>query len=663
MPLFTLCGWEGAASRVNESQKTLVKPLTTICPRGGKEVSMKRIVIVLSMLIIGVWQPALAQEKPITLETVTVTAERFPVKEKESSRFVTVVSAEKLKKTGANNVVDALKRIGGFAYKAYGSLGMTHGGMNSKLIIRGIEGGELVLINGVPIQGAAGHAYDLNTIPVDQIERVEILKGAASTLYGADAMTGVINIITKKPSAKTKIKASAEFGNECYHNHTISVSFPKVNIGVNYQHLGPQREISRSFSKKYRYDEDDIDKYSLNLNVNPFKNVYIDYLGSYYETGFKKHYDANRKPYEGTDQKHSKNFFDLRYEMPNFKAKAFGTYDEMRRDKYTSSKPEDKNKNYNYGVNGDYRFDLCSLEFMVGGDYIYRAADYNNKYGKQDRNDYSLFLQSKREFFNRLILTVGAREQFIDGKSGAKDYNRFLPSFGVSFKVTEALNLFANVGKAFRAPTFNNLYYKSTFMVGNPGLDPEEGWTYESGVKYDSDFLRLRFSGFYMTYKDKIDIDRSKGYPHTYFNAGDYETKGVEWDLGLYPFVNQPGFVENISFHSAGYWADPKAENTAGNEYQAGPKFQTSMGIAYSTEPLTLDLNSQILLSRERDLDNYTVFNFYGEYKLWKGYLTFSVDNIFDEEVQISGNLSGKGTQYLYYGLGRLFKIGYKIAF
>jgi outer membrane receptor for ferrienterochelin and colicin len=129
------------------------------------------------MFTVAVW----AEEPVTTVETITATAERFSVKEKESDRFVTVVSSEELIESGANNLSDALKRIGGFNYRSMAPLGISHGGMNSALTIRGIKDGELILINGSPIQGAAGHAYDLNTIPVDQIYRVEILKGAAST--------------------------------------------------------------------------------------------------------------------------------------------------------------------------------------------------------------------------------------------------------------------------------------------------------------------------------------------------------------------------------------------------------------------------------------------------------------------------------------------------
>ena len=605
-----------------------------------------------------------AGEPVTTLDTVTVTAERFPVEEKESARFVTVVTADELKESGANNVVDALKRRGGFNYKAFGPLGISNGGMNSKLSIRGLENGELVLINGVPIQGAAGHGYDLNTIPVDLIERVEILKGAASTLYGADAMTGVINIITKKPPAESKTKASVEFGNEAYHNHMLAYFSPTLNIGLNYQHLGAQEEISRNFSGNYHFDNDATDKYSLSLNVNPLKNLTVDYLGSYYESGFERISDTDGSIEKGTDQKHYKNFADLRYQTHNYKVKAFGTYDEIRRDEYTSDDSEDKNKNYNYGLEGDYRFDLPTLQWVIGADVVHRAADYNNQYGYHDRNDYAFFTQLKKEFFNRLVFTLGAREQFIDGEAGTKDYDRFLPSFDAVFKATDNLNVFANAGKAFRAPAFNNLYYESSFLIGNPDLEPEQGWTYELGTKWDVRKLRLRLAGFYMTYEKKIEIDRSNGYPLTYFNAGDYETKGFEWEIDFYPFVNQSGWLSGTSFSTAGYWADPTAKDTDGDEYQAGAKLQTRLGAAYITEIVTLDLNCQVLHERERALEDYRVFNFYSKYRLGKGYLTFAVDNIFDEEVQVSGDLQDDASsQYLYYEVGRLFKIGYAIDF
>jgi iron complex outermembrane receptor protein len=423
-------------------------------------------------------------------------------------------------------------------------------------------------------------------------------------------------------------------------------------------------EISRSFSKKYRYDTDATNKYSLNLDITPFENLHIDYLGSYYKTGFKKIFDSG-KPMKGTDQEDYNNFADIRYEMESLRVKVFGSYARINRHEYTKpKKPKDKNTNYNYGLEGDYRHEIFAAELTVGGDYTHRAADYNNQYGKHHRNDYALFAQIKREFFDRLMLSVGAREQFIKADDQGDDYNMFLPTFGGNFEATDNLNIFANVGKAFRAPTFNNLYYDSSFLKGNPNLKPEKGWTYEAGVKFDIPFTQIRLAGFIMDYSDKIEIDRSQGYPLSYFNAGNYKSRGVEWQIDVFPFANQTDFWNDISFNAGGYWADPTAEDTDGEEYQTGPKFKTSLGASYLSENLVLQLIGDILTSRERNLDANATLDFFGKYKVWKGFITAAVSNIFNSEVQVSGDLSSTASNnYLYYGMDRMFKIGYEIRF
>ena len=121
--------------------------------------------------------------------------------------------------------------------------------------------------------------------------------------------------------------------------------------------------------------------------------------------------------------------------------------------------------------------------------------------------------------------------------------------------------------------------------------------------------------------------------------------------------------MQDISLYTAGYWADPTAEDPDGKEYQSGPKFKTSLGVSYLSEKLVLQLIADILTSREYDLDTNATLDFYGKYKVWKGYMTAGVSNIFNSEIQISGNLSSSGSQYLYYGMERMFKIGYEIRF
>ena len=617
------------------------------------------------LVILGGFTYPVVAQQAIDLDPIVVTAERFPVQESESDRFVTVISSEELQQTGANNLVDALRRVGGLAYNSRGPLGLSHGGMNSKLSIRGIDDGELVLINGVPILGAAGHGYDISTLSLEQIERIEVLKGAASTLYGADAMSGVINIITKQQPSTPSVTTSVEFGNEAYNNHSINFQHPRINLGFTYSHLDELTEISRGISKEYRYDTDDIDTYSFHVNLNPFPNLYVDYLGAYKESGFKKIYDDETKEMEGQDQEQYQHFADIRYERDQVQVKTFLSYDKMKRNEYTDpSEPEDDNRNYNYGLEGNYRFRLLDSDILVGGEHIYRGADYSEQYGKHHRNDSAVFLQLKNQILQSLTLTFGAREQFIQADSESKDYDIFLPSAGINFKATDTLNLYAHAGKAFRAPTFNNLYYSSSRFKGNPDLHPEKGWTYEAGIKFDHELMHLRLAGFLMDYTDKIELDRSNGYPQVYFNAGDYSSHGVEWEMEVSPFVGDANIWENIAFSASGYFADPVAEDDEGEEYQAGPKVQLSLGVSYLSDDFSVEVLGHSLLKRERELDDCTTVDLYGKFKLWKGYMTVGVDNLFDEEIQVSGDLrSSSASQYLYYEVSRLVKIGYEMTF
>lgn len=612
-------------------------------------------------------QNALYAEEPLhtyTADEMVVTTTRFAEQEKKSSRFVTVVSSDKLKKTGASNAMDALGRIGGLGYKSLAPMGINKLGMNSAVYIRGIEDGELVLINGMPVQQGASKGYDLSAIAVDQIERIEVLKGASSTLYGADAMAGVINIITKKPVDEKSASASFEFGSNGWMNHGIGITLPGVSIGLRYQHMDELDDIGRQFSRRYTNALDETDKLMLSVNTSPFARTYLDYQYTGYETAFINRYDSGR--IEKTDQESRFHFLNLRYEGDAFKAKLFGVYDNRWQTKYNNNVFRERLQrlNYNYGAEADYRFVLPAGFLLTAGvDYVHRFANYENNYGEKSRHDYGVFAELKRSFGERLFLTLGVREQFIDNKAGVSDYDVFLPSVGLNWQATDRLNVFVNAGKAFQAPTFTQLYYSGDLIVGNPDLKPESGWSYETGLKWNSKTVSARAAVFYMVYDDKIEIDRSMGTPYHYFNAGSYETRGIEWELGAFPFRESGDFLSRISFSAAGYWADPVAEDPSGKEYQPGPKFQNTFGISYASHPARLDLKCRIQAGREDALESFTAFDLIGKLKAGQGYLTFGMENIFDTEIQTTGNLKpDASSRFVNYEPGRTVKIGYSIA-
>ena len=250
--------------------------------------------------------------------------------------MVTVVTAEDMKSRGALNLFDGLSTFCGLAFKTQGPLGLSNGSMTSELSVRGLPGGELVLINGMPIQAAGGASYDLDTLALDQVDRVEILKGAASTLYGADAMTGAINIITRTPEEISLTTIKAESGEYGYQNYSLSHSSNNLLVDLTYQHLN---DLHKVYEKTYlnptskstpaHYDVGNTDRYGLNLSFSPTRDLTFDLIASYYRSGWQKIYDAGGKSgiagqleNQFTQQKY-KLFSDLRYEKDRYRLKGF----------------------------------------------------------------------------------------------------------------------------------------------------------------------------------------------------------------------------------------------------------------------------------------------------------------------------------------------------
>lgn len=635
----------------------------------------------LALILIAVLcnQTAYADEQSVSYlaDEVVVTGTSFSEMEKESPRFITVVDNEQLVETGATNAIEALARIGGLFYKSGAAFGINSRGMTSSVGIRGIEGGELVLINGTPIQEGASKGYDLSTIPVEQIERIEVLKGTASTRYGADAMTGVVNIITKSPDDKTGIAVSGEFGNKDMMNHAVSLNFPDVTLGLHYQHIGAIDDMGRHFTSHYTYTLDETDRYEVNVNASLLKNVWVDYLYSQYETGLGYAYDAGFTPgstsADNVDEIGYGHFLDLRYETDSAKVKLYGKYDTRDETEYRlgSIIQENVRDTYNYGAEANYRYRLADgIEITPGMDYVHRYVNYaNDEKTKADfqyqksRDDYGAFAELRVLVGDALVLTAAGREQFIDMPDARPDYDIFLPSSGLTWKASASTNLFANVGKAFRAPTFTQLYGSGSTFLANPDLRPESGWSYESGAKWDARNASVRLAAFTMRYEDKIEyryVDKAI----QYYNANNYKTTGVDWSLAISPFGGNPGLLGSVSLSANGYWAYPVAEDEDGIEYQPGPRFQNTFGAAYASNALAINFNCRMLTGREDSLRDYTAYDVSARVKAGPGNIMMAVDNLFDTEVQTMGELDADASsRYVRYEPGRLVRIGYSVKF
>ena len=188
---------------------------------------------------------AFAEElQEYTLDQMVVTATRTEARELEVPAAVSVINAKEIENSGAKTAYEVIERQVGFTNNAYGPGGREFGGSSTRTVLRGLDKGTLVMVNGAPINMM--NYNSMEGIPVEAVEKIEIVRGAQSVLYGAEATGGVINIITKKAMSNTVKVAAGNFGKQRYN---VSVGADKFNIVAGYEKRGKADNMSGYMGK------------------------------------------------------------------------------------------------------------------------------------------------------------------------------------------------------------------------------------------------------------------------------------------------------------------------------------------------------------------------------------------------------------------------------
>ncbi|WP_295920043.1 TonB-dependent receptor [uncultured Anaerovibrio sp.] len=166
-------------------------------------------------------------------EEVVVTATRTEKKDVDVPASTEVITAQDIKEMGAKSAADALSKVNGLSFKSFGQLNAAMGTMINEINIRGIDNGTLIMMNGVPISMRT--KYDISAIPANIIDRIEVIKGAGTTLYGSQAMAGVVNIITKNDAEPFGGSATVGFGSQRQQLYSLNVNADKVSVYYNKQ--------------------------------------------------------------------------------------------------------------------------------------------------------------------------------------------------------------------------------------------------------------------------------------------------------------------------------------------------------------------------------------------------------------------------------------------
>ena len=227
-------------------------------------------------------EPAAATDDHTLGETI-VTATRTTKRDVDVPAATATITAEEIARSGAATASDVLAKADGFTYTSFGPNGAAMASMTNELNIRGLKGGALVLMNGNPI--AWRGKYNLDQIPASTIERVEIVKGSGSVLYGSDAVSGVVNIITKKTMPN---EVHVGVGNYGQRSYGVSVGDEKFGFYYNYDKWGRQGGVTNTdyavtrFHGSTQTDISDVIKRNTGLTyrINPR----VDFQLGYYET-------------------------------------------------------------------------------------------------------------------------------------------------------------------------------------------------------------------------------------------------------------------------------------------------------------------------------------------------------------------------------------------
>lgn len=483
---------------------------------------MKRGIIIIFLLL--VLAAAVFADEPQKLGKIVVTSSRIDTSLEESSRSVILLGSDELSCAAYSAIPDAIGSIGGIDIRRRGPEGI-----QSDINIRGATFEQnLILIDGVKINDPQTGHYSMDLpVVMSDVDRIEILKGPASSIYGPNAFGGAINIITKKPEGKS-LFFNIEGGSFDYFRSSLSLTYPFASIGNRFS-------IEESRSTGYM-PETEFNVLSLSnvSSLETFLGVYNFLFGytkkDYGAANFYSNLFPNEE--EHTDTRFFK--IDGIFEegdikiMPKLFLRRHG--DKFILDRNRPGWQTNYHTTYSYGGEMGGVLDKEFLAASYGVELSRDTIDSTSMQTHSRTND-GFYLELSPRIVDALNLNIGVREDYFSGFGW-----QCSPSASASYKLMKNFLLKGSVGRAYRIPTFTDLYYNDSGNIGNPDLRPESSWTYEAGADYRLSGIECSAVYFHRDSYDTIDwIRQSSNAPWRAMNIGSVSTNGVELSSGLSP--------------------------------------------------------------------------------------------------------------------------------
>ncbi len=588
--------------------------------------------------------PTGREQDSTLLDEVVLTATKFEHKQSQTGKVVTVIGKEQLEKSAGKSVAQVLNEQAGVviagAYNAPGSV--------QTVLMRGASSGRtLILLDGVPVNDPSmiSNEFDLNLFSINDVERIEICRGAQSTLYGSDAIAGTINIITvKKDITKPfHVKATTAFGNRNSMRNNVQL-YGRLNNKLTYTTRFAKLSTDGFSSANDQnntggYDNDGYDgkvaSAALQYQVIPSLLIKTFVQHSRYKADIDAGFFSDDKDYTinnsnlaaGGGFNFKKGIVNINgnYQFGNLKRKYLN--DSLHAPGFT------KFERNNYGGRTNYaeiygNISATSWLTILAG-FDFRKGNMNQQYfSVSGFGPYSSEFADKSlhqtSFYGSLFFSALKKKLNIEAGGRYNDHSRYgnnsTYTFNPSYTINGNWRLFGSIASGFKAPSIFQVFDQ---FSGNEALKPETSTNYEIGFQQSHAVFSSRAVYFHRDIKNGIDYNYVT---FQYFNFVRQTVNGIELELTATP-VKSLQITANYTFITGEEQTQSRKSfgDTTYNHLLRRPKHNFNINIGYQFTPaLFVSFNGKSVSSRfdtggymsdDVLLGSYFLLNAYAEYK------------------------------------------------